>query len=485
MFTLADVLNELAPISMAGALRDVAQGVELGGVCIDSRQARPRDLFVALRGERTDGHAYVSAAFQAGATVALVERPVEGVALLDTLGGETPAALSLPVAVRVAQSLQALQRLARSRRLAMAQGGMLRVMAVTGSVGKTTTKDAIAAVLSQRYRTLKSAGNYNNEIGLPLTLMSLEPTHERVVLEMGMYALGEIEALCRIAQPQVGVVTNVGPVHLERLGSIERIAQAKAELVESLPPEGVAVLNGDDARVRAMATRTAGHIVTFGLGEDNHIMAEGIASRGMEGMQFNVHVRAWDASVAALPSSYRLRLAALGSHSVMTALAAIAVGLVDGLNWEEIQSGLLAYGRGPRLQPKRALNGALLLDDTYNASPASNLAALDVLAELPGRHLAALGDMLELGEYEVEGHRLVGQRAAEVLDILVTVGTRARMIAAGAREAGLDTALIYMVEDNANAIALLKELLREGDRLLIKGSRGMGMEAIVQALAQE
>jgi UDP-N-acetylmuramoyl-tripeptide--D-alanyl-D-alanine ligase len=475
VLTLAELLTALAPtLKIEGAER-----VMLRGVCIDSRQAGADSLFVALHGERSDGHAYVQNAFAAGATVALVEQPIADVVMIDTVQNVMPVRLSLPIAVRVPHTLSALQHLSHARRMARPD---MRVVAVTGSVGKTTTKEAIAAVLAQRFQTLKSVGNYNNEIGLPLTLMTLEPTHERAVLEMGMYDVGEIAALCRIALPQVGVVTNVGPVHLERLVTIERIAQAKAELIEALPADGIAVLNGDDGRVHDMRRRTAAPSITFGLHANNTVWADSIVSQGLEGTRFVAHI-APDAGLKQ-PSTCTLKLATLGEHMVMVALPAIAVGLIEGLSWEEIQQGLLAQGRGLRLLPKRGLRDTTLLDDSYNASPASALAALNVLHGFPGRHLAALGDMLELGAYEEEGHREVGRRCAQTVDVLVAVGARARFIADGAQEAGLPASAIHRMADNTEAIAFLRDSLQAGDTLLVKGSRGMGMEAIVNAFVE-
>ena len=489
MLTLADLLDALAPSLTVGG----AERVPIANVCIDSRQARAGSLFVALRGERTDGHAYVTNAFDAGATVALVEphapildTPVPEVAIIDTLRRVVPSSVTAPVAIVVADALQALQHVARARRLGKAgpTNPDLRVVGVTGSVGKTTAKEAIASVLSQRYVTLKNAGNQNNEVGLPLTLMALEPEHERAVLEMGMYALGEIALLCDVARPQVGVVTNVGPSHLERLGSIERIAQAKSELVEALPPDGVAILNGDDPFVRNMSAKTKARVVPFGLADTNDLWADAITGYGLDGTTFVAHV-AQSTDLGVRPSSRTLELATLGHHAVLSALAAVAVGLVEGLDWEEIQQGLLAQGYGLRLIPKRGIRGTTLLDDSYNASPASTLAALDLLAELPGRQLAALGDMLELGTYETEGHRQVGRRCGHVLDFLVTVGRRAQLVAEGALEAGLPASSVHSVSDNVEAIEILSERLQEGDVLLIKGSRSMAMETIVNALLEE
>ena len=298
-----------------------------------------------------------------------------------------------------------------------------------------------------------------------------------------MYALGEIASLCQVAQPQVGVVTNVGPTHLERLGTIERIAQAKAELVRSLPQAsdgGIAILNGDDPRVRDMGAQTDAHVVTFGMGE-NAIRATDIVSRGLDGVAFVSHVTGLK-GLGIEDAAYPLETRMLGHHTVLPALAGIAVGLVEGIGWEEIAQGLLDVGRGIRLLPKPALHGAMILDDVYNASPMSTRAALDVLAELPGRHVAVLGDMLELGAHEIEGHQAVGRYCAGILDLLITVGGRARLIAEGAKMAGLPVSAIHSVADNESATDLLLGFLQEGDTVLVKGSRGMAMEEIVDAL---
>lgn len=480
MLTLKEILDILAPDLVV----EGAANINISQVCIDSRQAGSQSMFVALHGERTDGHLYVQDAFDAGATVALVEEVTVDAGTVNTVGGTAPERVEPPVLVVVPETLRALQHLARGRRLRRRD---LCVVGVTGSVGKTTTKEAIASVLSQRYETLKSSGNYNNEIGLPLTLMTLGPKHECAVLEMGMYALGEINLLCDIARPQTGVVTNVGPSHLERLGSMERIAEAKAELVQALPADGLAILNGDDHRVRAMEGRMKARVLTFGLGADNTVWADEIVNQGLRGMGFTVHVRKgmFEEELGPLfPSvpSYSLRTSMLGLPAVMSSLAGVAVGLAQGLSWEEIGRGLKAGGRGLRLVPRQGVCHTTLLDDTYNASPESMMAALDLLAELPKRHVAVLGDMLELGAYEREGHHEVGRYAAHLLDVLVTVGERGRLIAEAAREAGFDDGRLYTVSDNERALAVLEETIKSGDAILVKGSRSMAMEEIVEAL---
>ncbi|MBC7236970.1 MAG: UDP-N-acetylmuramoyl-tripeptide--D-alanyl-D-alanine ligase, partial [Chloroflexi bacterium] len=350
MLIFAELLTALVP----GAKTTTEGTLQIRSVCIDSRQAVPGSLFVALRGERTDGHRYVGQAFAQGAVAALVEHPPEeAVTIIDTVRGLVPSEIHPPLAIVVADSLQALQRLAATRREARPD---LTVVGVTGSVGKTTTKEALAAVLAQRAQTLKSAGNYNNEIGLPLTLLELQPVHRFAVLEMGMYALGEIALLCSIARPQVGVVTNVEPVHLERLGTIERIAMAKAELIGALPQDGVAVLNGDDLRVRAMAERTMARTVTFGLGPENDVRGEKIVGLGWQGIELTVQVAEPDRFGLAT-SQARLRTPMIGRHAAWPALAATATGLVLGLSWEEIARGLGTHKMNLRLVPKQGIGG--------------------------------------------------------------------------------------------------------------------------------
>ncbi len=481
MYTLADIIQVLAPDMVAGG----ADNSPIEGVCIDSRQMKPGMLFVALRGERVDGHCFVGQAFEAGAAAALVECPIAGFALIDTVEKVAVTHAMPPVVVRVPNTLQALQRLAHARRM---EHRDLRVVGITGSVGKTTTKEAVAAVLSQRYRTLKSEGNQNNEIGLPLTLMGLGAVHQYAVLEMGMYNLGEIKTLCDIAEPQIGVVTNVAPIHLERLGTLDRIAQAKAELVQALPEEGVAILNGDDPRVLELRSQTRASSITFGFGKDNMVQARDITSYGLDGTAWTAHI-----SVSTLfrregfpevETSYPLRLTTVGKQSIAAALAAVAVGLAEGLDWPEIACGLLGQGHGLRLIPKPGVGGSTLLDDSYNAGPASVMAALELLAELPGRRLAVLGDMMELGSEEYNGHVQVGQRCAQVLDVLVSVGTRGRWIAQSALEAGMASEAVYITNSNSAAVEVLSGTLGQGDVLLIKGSRSMGMESIVNALME-
>jgi len=317
-----------------------------------------------------------------------------------------------------------------------------------------------------------------------LSLLHLRVHHERVVLEMGMYDLGEIAQLAEISLPQVGVLTNIGPTHLERLGSIERIAQAKAELPQSLPAAGeggVAIFNADDDWIMGMAGQTRARVFTYGLNSDADLWADDIESEGLEGIHFRLHYG---------KESVHARVPLLGRHSVHTALCSAAVGLVEGLAWEEIMQGLHDQSGQLRLVAVPGPYGSTILDDTYNASPASSIAALNLLQELRlgnngGRTIAVLGDMYELGGYEEEGHKLVGRRARDVADILVTVGPLGRIIGQEALKVGMSGAAVHMIGTNAEAIDLLRTLIRPsagGDKILVKGSRGMAMEEIVEAL---
>ncbi|GIV65945.1 MAG: UDP-N-acetylmuramoyl-tripeptide--D-alanyl-D-alanine ligase [Bellilinea sp.] len=472
MLTLADIFEALSGV------RPQAASLVISEAAVDSRQLIPGSLFVALKGERSDGHEYVQAAFERGAHLALIQREVNvdcpvvdlrGLHLKDDL--DVPAT---PFCVRVEDTLQSLQKLAAYWR----RKHDLRVIGITGSVGKTTTKELIAEVLAQRYRVLKTQGNWNNEIGLPLTLLRLTAAHQAAVLEMGFYVPGEIAFLCEIAQPQVGVITSIGTVHAERAGSQEAIARGKSELVQALPPApaGVAILNWDDPWVRWMADKTRAQLFTYGLDASADLRADQIEGLGLKGIRFRLHFR---------NDTIHLRVPIIGRHSVHTILRAVAVGLVAGVSWQEIIYALQHSQSQLRMVTVNLNNGAMILDDSYNAAPESTLAALNLLSEIKGRKIAVLGDMLELGMYEKEGHEKVGVRAAEVADTLIAVGRLARMIAESARKSGLPAEKIYIVDGVGEATDLLRGMLREGDVALVKGSHGLRMDRIVAALEAE
>ena len=429
---------------------------------VDSRHVIPGCCFVALRGERTDGHRFVAEAVRGGASVLLVEWPVE-----------LPPGADVAVA-QVADPLVALQEMAawwRARSSA-------RVVGITGSTGKTIAKEIVADVLARTLRVLRNEGNLNSETGLPMTLLNLEPGHQVAVLEMSMYTEGEIARLAEIARPEVGVVLAVHPTHLERAGSLEAIARAKSELPAALPVDGLAVLNADDPNVAAMRDVTAATVRTFGLGPGADVQATDVESHGVRGTSFTLRAP-WGVR--------RMRSATPGRHLVPHALAAATVADHFGVPMEEVDEALALGSHAPhRMALMEATGGATIIDDTYNASPISVAAALDFLGEsqlAPGRgRYAVLGDMLELGPEEERLHREIGARAAGVADALVAVGERGRWIAEGAAAAGLRRVSTARDADDALEVVARDLAPGVGDLLLVKGSRGIELDRLVAVL---
>ena len=431
------------------------------GAAVDSRLIRPGHLFVALPGERTDGHQFLDAALDGGAAALLVTRPP----------GD-PAALGDVTVVRVGDALAALQAVAAAWRTRFDP----LVVGVTGSIAKTSTKEAVAAVLGARLRTLKNQGNQNNEIGLPLTVLGLGPEHEAAVLEMGMYVGGEIRDLAAIARPRIGIVTAVQPVHLSRIGTIDAVERAKGELVEALPADGRAILNADDPRVRRMAERTAAPVTTYGFAADADVRASDVASLGVAGMRFTLVAPGGRCSVT-IPT--------LGRLAVHNALAAAAAGMAAGMDLATIARALAGGWAAPHRGELHRAGGVMVVDDSYNASPASVQAALELLAGLPGRRVAVLGTMLELGDAHDEGHRAVGEAAAAVAELLIVVGEAAAPIAQAAAQAGLPADRVLHVADRDGALDALRPRLREGDTVLVKASRGIALDLLVDDLRRE
>lgn len=479
-----DKLTFAELLAATGGLAVQGQGHEVfTGVSTDSRTLKQGDLFVPIRGERLDGHRFIVQALASGAAGILVavapgQTPEERLAELQVALAPT-AEGKQPFVAAVQDTLAALHRLAGFYRRRFS----LPVVAVTGSVGKTTTKDFIAAVLRTRFRTVATRGNYNNEIGLPLTVFNLERSSEAACFELGMRGLGQIRALAEIVQPTIGVVTNVGETHLQLLGSRENIARAKAELVEVLPPDGLAVLNADDPRVSAMASLTPATVIRYGLrqpgerpGERNlDVAGEGVESFGVRGVRM---------TVVAGEARFTLDLPVPGAHNASNALAATAVGLALGLTPEEIVRGLSTVRLTEmRLQVERGKSGFLIINDAYNASPASVRAALVLLLEsrTAGAAVAVLGDMLELGEASVEAHYAIGECAARLgVDRLVGVGPLSAHTVRGALAAGLANAEAY--DTTEAAAGALLPVVRPEDVVLVKGSRGMHMEDVVRRL---
>jgi UDP-N-acetylmuramoyl-tripeptide--D-alanyl-D-alanine ligase len=437
------------------------------GAAVDSRLVRPGNAFVALSGERTDGHRFLPAAVEAGAAAVVVSRaptPPETAALGDV------TILLVDDCVRALGAIAAAWR----RRFDPL------VVGVTGSIAKTSTKEAVAAVLARRFRTLRNEGNRNNEIGLPLTLLALRPEHEAAVLEMGMYVGGEIRDLAALGRPRVGVVTAVQPVHLSRIGSLDAVERAKGELVEALPDAasgGIAVLNADDPRVARMSARTVARIVRYGFGDTADVTATEIVSSGFDGMRFTLRLGDGRSVPVATP--------AFGRMAVHNALAAAAVGDAVGLTLDEIAAGLASGWSAPHRAAVVRAGDVTIVDDSYNASPASVRAALELLGGLPGRRIAVLGEMLELGDAAPEGHRSVGEAAAATVELLVVVGSGASGIAQGARDAGLPADAVVEVPDREAAAEVLRVRLRPADVVLVKASRGIELDLLVDRLVEE
>jgi UDP-N-acetylmuramoyl-tripeptide--D-alanyl-D-alanine ligase len=434
------------------------------GGAVDSRLVAPGQAFVALPGERTDGHEFLDRAAAAGAGALVVSRPVDP-ATLEALGDVT--------VVLVGDGLRALGALGAAWRRRFAP----LVVGITGSIAKTSTKEAVATVLGRRFTTLRSEGNQNNEIGLPLTLLRLGPEHEAAVLEMGMYSGGEIADLAALAAPRIGVVTAVQPVHLSRVGTLDAVARAKAELVEALPTDGVAVLNADDPRVARMADSTVARVSTYGFDPGADVGAEAVATAGQSGMRFTLRLGSMRRAVST---------PVLGRHGVHNGLAAAAVGLAAGCTFDEIAAGLAAGWSAPHRDRLVRAGDVTILDDSYNASPGSVLAALDLLATLPAsRRVAVLGEMLELGDAHESGHREVGLAAAGVVGLLIVVGAGADALADGAIEGGAHADRVLRADDAEAALEILRPRLRAGDTILVKGSRGIALDGLVERLVAE
>lgn len=454
-FTAAEIANALS-----GEMIQGTPDVVFNSVSTDTRQISPGDLFIALVGERFDAHEYIDQAVAHQASGLIISRPV-------SIGGGWQGPVFL-----VKDTLVALQELAAYNR-AQFKG---LVVGVTGSNGKTTTKDMITSVLEQKYKTLKTQGNFNNHIGLPLTLLELDNSYQAVVLEMGMRGLGEIDILTRIARPDGAVITNIGETHLERLGSVANIARAKGEILDYIEPRGFAVLNGDDPLVRQQAIRCRGRIVYYGTAGEVSIRAESIGNPG--DTRFSCKVKSPLGAI-------HISLPVPGRHNILNALAAVGVGLEAGLTLEEIKLGLESLKITSMRLEIRQTKTATIIDDTYNANPASVKAALQILSDLgrERRKVAILGDMYELGQRAVEGHREVGAEAAALqIDILITVGNLAEEIALGATLAEGPPVEVISLNTNAEVKKYLERIVNPKDVILVKGSRGVKMEEIVDYL---
>src|ERR1700676_5217567 len=448
--SLREAQGRISPVRESDDPRqEIAQGYS-----IDSRTVRQGELFFAVKGERLDGHDYVTAALEKGAAAAVVQK--------DQLHRypEKPRLLS------VEDTLIALQTLATAVRKLWGKP----LAGVTGSAGKTTTKEAIAHVLAARSRVLKSEGNFNNHFGLPLMLLKLEPEHDVAVVEMGMSHAGEIRAVAKIAGPEIGVVSNVAPVHLEFFDSISGIARAKYELIESLPPNGTAVLNADDDFVSQFGRNFKGKVVTYGTRSMADVRAENIQTRGAEGSEFDVVMAS---------GREHARLPLVGEHNVLNALAAVAVGVIRGLTPSEAVGALATLAPPDKRGQVLQLGNITVINDCYNSNPKALNAMVDALAVMKAaRRIVVAGEMLELGPAEEEMHRAAGQHIGEKkIDVLIGVRGLAQAIVDGARSGGTEAEFVATPEEAGDWLA---RETRDGDVVLLKASRGVKLEKALE-----
>lgn len=427
---------------------------------IDSREAKPGSVFFAIEGERLDGHDFLSHALQ-HSVGAVVSRQPE----------DLPPGKAL---ILVDETTKALQSLARGVRNSIP----FTLIAITGSAGKTTTKEMISTLVATEKKTWRSFGNFNNHIGFPVSMANTPDGTEVVVSEMGMSAKGEIEFLAQLSSPDIGVYTNIKPVHLEFFDSIDGIAAAKRELLENLRPGGTVVINADDHRVVGISEGFPGPRVTYGVDSPADYRALNLRDRGLLGSSFTLEAEG---------SQRDLELSQPGRHNLDNLLAAIAAARVAGISWSGIERGIAevspAYHRGVIVP----WNGATLYDDTYNSNPYALGRALELLekAECTGRRIAVIGDMLELGGDELKFHYEAGAAVPSSVDTVIGVGSRARQVLEGARSAGFADERLHHFSDAEGATAFLRTFVRPGDLVLLKGSRGIGLDRVVTALAGE
>lgn len=461
-FILEDVLK-----ATGGRLLQGEEKSSFRGVSTDSRTVAEGELFIALKGERFDGHHFAIEALKKRAGGVIIEEDrVRDI----RWNGYRPSAV-----IAVKDSLRALGDIAQERRRRFGTP----VVALTGSNGKTTTKEMISACLETTFPVLKTKGNLNNLIGLPLTLLELTEKERIVVLEMGMNVPGEVRRLTEIAEPDVGLITNIEKVHLEGMGSLERIKDEKGELFRRMRQDGTILVNQDDPRVIDLASEFKGQKITFGIDHPADVMAREIEFKRTEGTSFTLVTEG---------VTLAIRLPYLGRHFVPNALSAVAAASLFGIDMERVKEALEHLSPSPmRMEVLRLKGGVSVINDAYNANPKSMELALEILSQMKGggRGFAVLGDMLELGDDSVEAHQLIGKRVAELsIDFLLALGEEAPVLVESAIRHGLDSEKAKIVESHTEAISFLKKSLRNGDWVLVKGSRRMGMEKIAEGLME-
>ncbi len=451
---MAEFSTEEILTATGGRLLQKGNVAKVGGVSTDTRTIRKGELYIPLLGENFDGHAFLGKAVEAGAAAVLVSD--------ESRAKELPESVSV---IAVPDTLRALENVARFHRLRF----QIPVVAVTGSSGKTTTKDMLTAILETKFSVCSTKKNHNNEIGLSETLLSLTPAHEAVVTEMGMRGLGQIAELADVARPTMGLVTCVGTAHIGILGSRENIARAKGELIEALPNDGVAVLNADDSLVSSMHSLFGGRTIYYGIENKRDVYAMDVVF-GETGTMYICHIG---------EESFPVMLRLFGIHNVYDALAATAAASLLGVSSKNIQTALANFVSRSDSQKLVKIGGVTVLDDSYNANPLSVERALSALLQLGGRRrIAVLGDMLELGASEKDMHYQIGQKVAALgFDRLIAVGELSRETARGARDGGLTA--VTEVSSPFEAAEILKEETVAGDAVLIKGSHAMHLDTVV------
>lgn len=440
------------------------------GVSIDSRTVKADELFFCIRGDRFDGHDFLADALKKNVAGIVLSQPAK---LQDAVAN--PPGESGPFIIRVSDTLNALQELARFYRKQIP----VRVVGVTGTNGKSTTKEMIAAIAETRFKTLKTQGNLNNHIGLPLSVLKMDRDHEVAVLEMGMSAAGEIRRLAEIAQPDIGLITNISAAHLVELKSVQHIQAAKGELFEALGDAHTAIVNADDPLVLELARSLKARTITFAIDNAADVRAGDIRPLANDGFDFSVRL---------FDKDFPLRLPFLGSCNIYNALAAMAAGYSLGVPAEDMAAGLHNCRRMPQRYEIIQHNSMTLINDAYNANPISMMESLKTLSNYAtrGRRMLVIGDMLELGEQSRSAHLQLGREiAGRPIDLLVTVGELAALAAQGAREQGMENGRVVALATREEAIAYLKKNTRADDCLLFKGSRGAAMERVLHGLTEK
>lgn len=436
------------------------EDISIDSISIDSRDIKRNSLYIPIKGENFDGHLFIEDAFNKGAVMALTQ--------------DKEVQATKGILIYVEDTKRALMDLAAYYRSLFD----IPVIAVTGSVGKTSTKDLIASIISAKYKVHKTSGNFNNEIGLPLTVFGLEKNHQVLIVEMGMNHFGEIHNLSLIAKPDISIITNIGVAHIENLGSQEGILKAKCEILDGMTEDGVLIVNGDDQMLGKISTPH--RLITYGRSNHHLFYTDGKVTNSMNGITATYHTPT---------SSMEATFAALGEHMVGNALAAIAVAKQLELSDEEIQEGFKLYKPTKmRMELEHTDNNLYIINDTYNASPDSMKAALDVVCSMPNtqRRVVILGDMFEMGEYAPKLHQEVGEYigAKQNIDLIITVGHMSKHIQKGAINQGIDSSKTLHFETQEELLPKLKDLIHSKDLILVKASRGMKLEKTVDELGK-